>query len=191
MLQVSIPDIGGSTDPTIEECLDGFTKSEHLVGDNQYSCDICRKKTDAEKKTFIWNTPERLIIHLKRFKNDGVHTMKVNTFISYPITDLSLSNNMAPYAKKDIKYDLYGVVHHSGNLMGGHYIAYTKNPINNLWYEFNDDDVVYVEPKEVDSEVISKGAYILFYKKKRYVTDDFDDDKSVESEDTVIDPSTL
>ena len=190
MLQVAIPESSSAhSNTSIEECLDGVTKSEHLTGDNQYLCDVCRKKTDAEKRTYIWNTPERLIIHLKRFKNNGFHTMKIDKFISYPLTGLSLSGNMAPYAKKDVTYDLYGVVHHSGSLMGGHYIAYTKNPINNLWYEFNDDDVVHVEPKEVDPEVVSRGAYILFYKKSRPIVEDFGDDISVGSDDTVIEPN--
>ena len=34
-------------------------------------------------------------------------------------------------------YDLYAIVNHFGNLNGGHYTAYAKNPDGN-WYDYND-----------------------------------------------------
>jgi len=36
----------------------------------------------------------------------------------------------------EFKYNLFGVVLHTGNLSGGHYTALAKN--KNHWYEFND-----------------------------------------------------
>ena len=39
-----------------------------------------------------------------------------------------------------IQYDLYGCYHY-GSLGGGHYTAYAKNLINDLWYHLDDSSV--------------------------------------------------
>lgn len=150
---------------TLNECIDNYTKMEELTNENenQYYCKSCNKLTNAKQIINFWNTPERFIIHFKRFKNN---LTKNNNFIDFPLNDLSLSNNISSYVKNDISYDLYGVIRHLGNFNGGHYIAYTKNIINNLWYEFNDTNVVCIDPENVQSEIVNSGAYILFYKKR-------------------------
>ena len=38
-------------------------------------------------------------------------------------------------------YDCFGISNHFGNVGGGHYTAYAKNPINNKWYDFDDSYV--------------------------------------------------
>lgn len=43
---------------------------------------------------------------------------------------------------------------------GGHYIAYCRNDLNNLWYEFDDQSVTEVS----ESCVQNAEAYVLFYK---------------------------
>lgn len=45
-------------------------------------------------------------------------------------------------------------------LPGGHYIAYCRNDVNNLWYEFDDQSVTEVS----ESCVQNAEAYVLFYK---------------------------
>ena len=35
-------------------------------------------------------------------------------------------------------YDLYAVSNHYGTMNGGHYTAMCQNPVNKLWYEFDD-----------------------------------------------------
>lgn len=42
---------------------------------------------------------------------------------------------------QDCKYDLYAIVHHFGDLMGGHYTAQIKSFETSEWYDFNDDVV--------------------------------------------------
>ncbi|ELW68047.1 Ubiquitin carboxyl-terminal hydrolase 33 [Tupaia chinensis] len=46
-------------------------------------------------------------------------------------------------------------------LKGGHYIAYCRNNLNNLWYEFDDQSVTEVS----ESTVQNAEAYVLFYRK--------------------------
>lgn len=45
-------------------------------------------------------------------------------------------------------------------ISGGHYIAYCRNDVNNLWYEFDDQSVTEVS----ESCVQNAEAYVLFYK---------------------------
>lgn len=42
---------------------------------------------------------------------------------------------------QDLKYELYAIVHHFGDLTGGHYTAQIKSFENQQWYIFNDDIV--------------------------------------------------
>lgn len=155
---------------TLDKCFEKFAKSEFMTGDNKYACAYCKEKTDAKKTFFVWNSPECLIIHLKRFKSfpmmSRMLTTKINTCVEFPINGLNMKNIMPSFIENCATYDLYGVVNHSGSINGGHYIAYTKNPINNLWYEYNDSRVVHIEEHELHENLVTEGAYILFYKKR-------------------------
>lgn len=61
-------------------------------------------------------------------------------------------------------YDLYGVVKHYGDNDSGHYIATTLDPVDQNWYNYNDDNVT--GPLLNDNEIVSKNAYVLFYRKR-------------------------
>ena len=65
------------------------------------------------------------------------------------------------------KYKLIGIITHIGeNEMGGHFIAYCKDPISMSWLKYNDDIVWDVQDKDFQSEVINfSKPYILFYQK--------------------------
>ena len=165
ILQLPIPDDG---EVNLETCISNFTVEEELNGKNQYKCEECKKYVDAVRKTSIWETPEVLIIQLKRFKNISTYLTKVRSTIKYPLTDLSLQKYYSEYFPRNHTYDLFGVIQHTGSLHGGHYIAHTKNFINNKWYEFNDSSVLYIPEDKIEQELISRDSYILFYKKKEY-----------------------
>ena len=62
-----------------------------------------------------------------------------------------------------IYYDLYAVSNHFGSLHGGHYTAYGLNALNQKWYNFNDSSVSGVGNPD---EIVSPGAYLLFYRKR-------------------------
>ena len=84
--------------------------------------------------------------------------------------DLTLSDNYCPYYPRPHKYDLYGVIQHSGNLRGGHYVADAINPLNDEWYHYDDSNMTYI-PKDKVHKIVSERSYILFYKKKDLMTD--------------------
>lgn len=165
ILQLPIPDDG---EIDLETCIKNFTVEEELNGKNQYRCESCNKYVDAIRKTSIWETPEILIIQLKRFKSTYTNTTKVRSTVKYPMKDLSFEKYYSEYYPRTHVYDLYGVVQHTGSLHGGHYISHTKNFINNKWYEFNDEDIIHIPDDKIEKELVSKDSYILFYKKKEY-----------------------
>lgn len=155
-----------SGDTTLEESFDSFVKEELLCDDNQYFCCECKKKVDATKKMYIWSLPNILIIQLKRFKNNGMITSKTNSKVVFPIDNFDIKNYLSElYPTNNTTYNLVAVSEHRGSCNFGHYVAYCKNEINKLWYEFNDEDVFHVPYKDLEGEIITKNAYILFYKR--------------------------
>lgn len=164
ILQVPIPDNGNIK---LYDCLEEYTKSEYLFGDNKYKCEKCSDYVEATKKTYIWNTPNILIIQLKRFKNHEktYQLYKVASIIDFPINNLNFNDYNFKHYKNNAKYELYGVIQHTGNLNSGHYIAYTKNLINKKWYEYNDNNVVHIPDDKIENCIKNQNTYILFYNK--------------------------
>jgi ubiquitin C-terminal hydrolase len=148
---------------SIYECFnDFFNKQEILSNENMYNCEYCKKKCDAIKSTKLYDTPPRLIIQLKRFLNaKSKNTITVN----FPIKNLQLGMFMSEYLREEPVYDLYAVIMHKGGIQGGHYIAYTKNIVNGLWYMYDDATVIHIPDSEIE-KIINSYAYILFYKKR-------------------------
>lgn len=166
ILSLAVPRIGWNDKINLEKCLDDyFLNVDELNGDNKYSCDYCDNKTEANKKTEIWNSPRRMIVQLKRFTATG---QKNNATIEYPMENLDMTKYFNEYSNKKTVYDLYGVIMHTGGLMGGHYFAFTKNPINDKWYHYDDDDVRHVPDDEIEKDIQNHLAYVLFYKKREF-----------------------
>jgi ubiquitin carboxyl-terminal hydrolase 16/45 len=84
----------------------------------------------ASKQYLIKKPPKVLTLHLKRFMQLGDHLKKIDIHVSFPRT-LDLSPFATSEAQKlGLKYNLYGVVEHSGGLSGGHYVAYVRTKHN-------------------------------------------------------------
>ena len=60
-----------------------------------------------------------------------------------------------------IRYDLFAVSNHHGQIWGGHYTAFCKAESTGEWWHFDDERVRKVSERTVREE---KDAYILFYK---------------------------
>ena len=151
MLDLEIP----KKNATLYDCLDAFTKSEVMDGDNAWYNEATKKK----RMTF-WNFPKILIITLKRFSADGNN--KIQDLIDFPLDNLDLAKYVSGYNARQYVYELYAVCNHTGGPMGGHYTAFVKNSMNE-WIHANDHKV----EREVSiSQIISPKAYCLFYRKK-------------------------
>ncbi|KAL0966971.1 hypothetical protein UPYG_G00302910 [Umbra pygmaea] len=149
---------------TLQDCLAAFFARDELKGDNMYSCEKCKKLRNGVKFCKVQSVPEILCIHLKRFRHELMFSTKIGTHVSFPLEGLDLQ----PFLAKDSSahtttYDLLSVICHHGTASSGHYIAYCRNDLNNLWYEFDDQTVTEVS----ESCIQNSEAYVLFYKKSK------------------------
>ncbi|KAE8609494.1 hypothetical protein XENTR_v10011821 [Xenopus tropicalis] len=147
---------------TLQDCLAAFFARDELKGDNMYSCEKCKKLRNGVKFCKVQKFPEILCIHLKRFRHELMFSTKIGTHVSFPLEGLDLQ----PFLAKDspsqiVTYDLLSVICHHGTASSGHYIAYCRNNLNNLWYEFDDQSVTEVS----EATVQNAEAYVLFYRK--------------------------
>jgi len=129
---------------TLYDCLNMYCNVEDLVNNNK------------RKQTQFWKLPDILIISFKRFNEVRE---KIDDDILFPIDNLDLSRYVNGYNSNKYKYELYAVIHHTGNTNGGHYFASIRNA-NNNWYIFNDTQI-----GQCDNDFLVKFAYCLFYRK--------------------------
>lgn len=151
---LNIPVIGTTN---LKNCLDTYFNEDEQI--SSWKCEKCSGQ-GCVKSIKSWSLPNYLIIHLKRFTNNGD---KINTHIDFPIDDLNLTEYISS-DKNDPNnyiYSLYAVNYHSGTTGGGHYWSACKN-LDKNWYLYNDSNV----SKLQNTNVLSKDAYILFYYRK-------------------------
>ena len=103
----------------LDDCLQFSKQRIKLEGENKYYCEKCKKKRIASQRREISKWPNHLIVILKRYEQKGTRFFKHAQEIKIPI---EWRNN----------YKLKGVVLHSGNLYGGHYVY--AGLVNNKWY---------------------------------------------------------
>lgn len=146
---------------TLDTSLELYVEGDMLEGDNKYHCSTCDSKVVALKRCCVLSLPDTLIIHMRRFEFNFEHMrrMKVNDLCDFP-----LSLDMEPYTKqglghsdsqpleaeaKDLhppsyfKYELVGVLVHTGTADSGHYYSFIKDRSTpaGQWYQFNDQSV--------------------------------------------------
>lgn len=154
---------------SLEKSFEYFFIKEELNKENQYMCEKCNKKVDAEKYFEIKQLPKILICALNRFEYDykkGIKK-KINTPLSIPdkITHIGNIDN--------IEYNLYGIIVHSGGAMGGHYFSLIQNfeDKDKKWYKFDDRTVYEISNIDEFKKIVSGNennfndstAYILLY----------------------------
>lgn len=155
-------------DITLDDCLKLFSRKEVLGVNDLWYCPNCKEHRQASKRIQIWNTPDILLIHLKRFESQQSFADKITDVVKFPINNLDLADHVVD--KEDPRgtaYDLFAVDNHYGGLGGGHYTAYVKNFIDDRWYYFDDSRVTETVPENS----ISEAAYLLFYI-RRYDNDE-------------------
>jgi ubiquitin C-terminal hydrolase len=149
---------------SVSDCLQELFKPEELnkENNNQYYDDVEGKYKDVIKKTYLFQTSKYLIIQFKRW---NMNMRKNQRIIHYNNNELlSLSdyydndNNKISLCKK---YELFGIINHSGNIYGGHYTCIVKNQ-NKKWYDYNDAMI-----REIPTnKVIGNKNYCLIYRLK-------------------------
>ena len=145
--QMQQPDID------IYECFKFYQKGELMTKDNAMYCDLCHITCDAFYISKLYKPPKYFILILNRGKNN-IYQCNV-TFPEIL--------NLSPYVvgkEANTMFDLYAVICHFGpSSMGGHFIAYCRNALNDKWYCYNDSTVTLCQEKNYLTGV----PYILFY----------------------------
>ena len=144
----------------IYDCFDYDRKINLMYGENSMYCNYCRQNTSCKMCTCLTTGPEILILLLNRG-----HGIEFNVKINF-MEELDLSNYIE-YKNTGFKYKLIGVITHIGESgMGGHFIAYCKDPISQSWNKYNDAIVSEVQEQDFQREVINFAMpYLLFYQK--------------------------
>ena len=163
-------DLSSQVPPSLTKSMSLFVQSEVLDENNKWHCAHCNKDVCANKKTDIWSAPEVLIIHLKRFISSssyyGSSIEKDDRNVEYQeYIDLD-QYIMSRLSSESVRYVLYGVINHRGELNHGHYTAYVRvsQAHNHLgkWFLFDDNNCREVDKNEA---LNSSSAYILFYQR--------------------------
>ena len=158
-------------------------------------CDNCNSKDTILLRITLSKLPNTLFLHLKRFSYENGINRKIFSEFKFN-SELNLKQYCTEafqketddiYQKKDeyYLYELKGVVQHSGNAYGGHYVSFidvnregignTMNQRNdkgkNSWIEFNDSNVSEFNPGQLKKETFGnnddKTAYLLIYERKK------------------------
>ncbi|KAJ3441808.1 hypothetical protein M0812_13824 [Anaeramoeba flamelloides] len=153
---------------TLENCLNAFLKEEKLSTENMWYCPKCRKHVQAIKKIEFWKLPNILIIHLKRFEDNGYTRKKITSLVDFPLyldmSGLISSKKNGESSQNANFYELSSVSNHYGTVGMGHYTAIAKNNTTKNWYYFDDKDVY---PVTEEDSIQSEAAYVLFYIRKK------------------------
>ena len=142
----------------IFDCFDYDRKINVMSGDNSMYCNKCKMTCDCQMCTNLVTGPEILILILNRGK--GIQFNVKMNFLEY--IDLS---NYIEYKNTGVNYELIGVITHIGESgMGGHFIAYCRDPLSKKWNKYN--DAIVTDVNNFQNEVINFAMpYLLFYQK--------------------------
>ncbi|URE06516.1 ubiquitin carboxyl-terminal hydrolase [Musa troglodytarum] len=153
-LSLEIDNVG-----SVGNALESFTKLERIDDPEvRFTCDGCQALVSMEKQLKLDRAPQVLALHLKRFKNDGSFSNKIDDFVEYPL-ELDLNPCLScPAEEVRTKYDLYAVLVHVGSAHSGHYFCYIRSSPS-TWHLIDDSQVVSVS----EGDALEQQAYVLFY----------------------------
>lgn len=159
---------------------------------NEVYCAKCKEHKAARKMVRFCreHLPPILVLSLKRFEfrdvsgvtglRGAAHREKIDSFVDFPIDGLDLAqfcqdattdNNSDGSSNSSMIYDLFAVCNHYGRMGFGHYTAAARDwegsGLSTQWFSYDDNDVSGpLTPSEIEAEVHSRNAYILFYRQR-------------------------
>lgn len=146
------------------DCLERFTRAEHLGSSAKIKCSSCKTYQESTKQLSMRTLPVVVSFHLKRFEHSSSVNKKISTFISFP-AELDMTPFMAQRNDErisgDCRYSLYAVINHIGSLDIGHYTAYIRHH-KDVWVKCDD----HIITKATLKQVLDSEGYMLFYHKK-------------------------
>ena len=145
----------------IYDCFDYDRKINLMSGENSMYCNSCKKTCDFCMSTKLITGPKILIIILNRGK--GIEfNVKINFLEILNLSNYIEFNNID---NAGCNYKLIGVIcNNAESGMGGHFIAYCKDPLTDTWHKYNDaivTDVINFQTEVIDCAM----PYLLIYQK--------------------------
>ena len=107
----------------------------------------------STKTSKIFLAPINLILILDRGK-ENLSNVKLKIEKTYDITRFVLNKD-----KEKVIYNLYAVLTHFDQ---NHFVALCQNPVNSVWYKFDDETIEQIDEKEV---IKFDCPDIIFYKR--------------------------
>ncbi|KAJ2597215.1 ubiquitin-specific protease ubp15 [Coemansia sp. RSA 1721] len=139
---------------TLRDSFSNYCEVETLDGENKYQAEGYGLQ-DARKGVIFESFPPVLQLQLKRFEYDFMRDamVKINDRHEFPAS-IDLSEFLSDDAdrSKSWKYNLHGVLVHSGDLHGGHYFALLRPTTEDRWFKFDDDRVIPFSREDVFGE---------------------------------------
>ena len=142
---------------TIQDSLDLFFRNVALTGENQYDCENCNGRQDAEQHTYASETPEFLFLQLRRFSVFQGRLAKDDTIV-YPNEIISIKTKINGL-ERTISFELASAIHHIGGIDHGHYISYIN--VSGTWHKW--DDTRHTSPIDL-FQIDNSGGYLFMYK---------------------------
>lgn len=129
---------GSGLPKSLIDCLDRFTRAEHLGSSSKIKCGTCEVYQESTKQLSMHTLPIVASFHLKRFEHSSQIDKKISTFISFPF-----ELDMKPFMSKvndslgDYMYSLYAVINHLGSIDKGHFTAFVRHH-KDVWVKCDD-----------------------------------------------------
>ncbi|KAF0291526.1 Ubiquitin carboxyl-terminal hydrolase 22 [Amphibalanus amphitrite] len=164
-------ELNQSTPTTLEDCLEQFTRQEHLGSSAKIKCVSCDSYQESTKQLTMKELPIVASFHLKRFEHTSRLRKKISTVVRFPeeldmTPYLSRCRNNNNFRQERVfnnnLYSLYAVVNHIGTLEAGHYIVYIRQHRDN-WFKCDD----HIITRATLRDVLNSEGYLLFYHKHR------------------------
>lgn len=116
-------------DMTLNVCLNEFCKDHCAEG---WTCPKCGANGEGRQRMTLWNLPDLLTFHVKRFNCSARWREKISIKVNFPLTGLDMKEWCDPQSpvlqgpEDSSIYDLIGVINHLGGMTSGHYVAACK-----------------------------------------------------------------
>jgi len=160
MIKAPIDKSKGDNQP-LSDCIDKAYDKELL---DDYQCDNCKTRGQADLEHTISKLPPIVILSLKRFDNDN---NKIRTKVDIDLDKVDLAKWISfPSVSKHIstEYSVFAAIEQHGGTRGGHYISYAKH--NDAWVCYDDTSNTEVPA----ANVINQDTYVLFMTRNKYVS---------------------
>ncbi|CAG2166059.1 unnamed protein product [Oppiella nova] len=155
------------TDIHLTDCLRLYTAPEYLSHSNSWYCPKCKTNREARKQIHFWRLPHVVIIQLKRFCFDvNSCPEKITGFVDFPLY-LNLDSGMTDSLGRkssmlEMRHQLVMPLHLPPVMWRKTSLRLQFKGLG--WRRFDDNRVDDIR----EDYVITRNAYILFYKRKEY-----------------------